>query len=283
MSGLSASRFETAGDPPYQEQVAAAAAAVAEVADDPIARYRSRAAFYCHHGSEDPFTFGYGASELAFLRWAIRRGLFNPIGAARPGSRYWRAVNDELIYWSSLAAALHRRWQSPVSDERLRGWLDFLHAPSAIAWYEAHNLTLVETMRARRAEAECEDPHERRFIYETFRRVIYAEAMVRGCILSTVGRRLADPRGGLVEAILGLPALYPRSYPARRHALELGLARLIDAAGMRLVSAPREVDALVLRRMRPLVPADIDDAELLHRFAVGEPVYPECRPPGARR
>ena len=34
---------------------------------------------------------------LSFLRWQANRGILNPIHADRPGSSWWRAINERLL------------------------------------------------------------------------------------------------------------------------------------------------------------------------------------------
>src|SRR5918996_6318432 len=70
--------------------------AVAAVRDDPEGRYRLVESFYDAHPVPGPDW--YGRSELDFMRWEIERGLLNsPQDRSRPGSPWWRAVNEAII------------------------------------------------------------------------------------------------------------------------------------------------------------------------------------------
>src|ERR687891_1326493 len=70
--------------------------AVAAVRDDPEGRYRLVERFYDDHPVPGPDWFG--RSELDFMRWEIERGVLNsPQDRSRPGSPWWRAVNETII------------------------------------------------------------------------------------------------------------------------------------------------------------------------------------------
>jgi hypothetical protein len=71
-----------------------AAEQVRAVRDSAEGRLRLAAEFYTadagHRGR-------YGRAELTFLRWATARGVLNGPSADKPGSPWWRAVNDALL------------------------------------------------------------------------------------------------------------------------------------------------------------------------------------------
>ena len=102
--GRSADRTTTGLEPTTMIS-APAVQRVAEVRDDPEGRYRLRVGFYQKYGFAKDGGAGYGASELAFLRWEIERGVLNPLDhPAQPGSRWWRDVNDDFLLAAEQAA-----------------------------------------------------------------------------------------------------------------------------------------------------------------------------------
>jgi len=260
-----------------RELAASTRAGLAAVRDDPERRYRRREEFYACHGSGwgGP---GYGAAELAFMRWEIRRGLLNAEDhRERPGSAYWRAINEELAFASEMGAATLAA-RLPASGEVSAAWIDYLRRPSARAWYRAHNIALVRAMLDHAGEAAAEPPEERLFINEALYRVIYVEAAVSGAALGRAGPVLVDPRLFAVDAVLRVAPLYPLRYPVPEPpllAVRRAVARAFDRAGQRLVHAPGAFRALLLARLRPLVAGRLDDAEIVRRVAAGEPLYPD--------
>src|SRR6201990_478637 len=48
----------------------------------------------------------YRRAEMAFMRWQVRRGLLGAPDAPRPGSGWWRAVNEGLLRDAWEAAQL---------------------------------------------------------------------------------------------------------------------------------------------------------------------------------
>ena len=69
---------------------------VAAVRDDPARRLGLASRFY----DDRPGCVSirsYRRAEMAFMRWQIRRGLLAAPDAPRPGSEWWRAVNEGLL------------------------------------------------------------------------------------------------------------------------------------------------------------------------------------------
>ncbi|MGH3390518.1 MAG: hypothetical protein ACRDOO_16755 [Actinomadura sp.] len=71
-----------------------AAEKIARVRDSIAGRYRLAADFY---RAAPGRIERYGRAELSFLRRTITRGVLNAPSAGRPGSRWWRAVNERLL------------------------------------------------------------------------------------------------------------------------------------------------------------------------------------------
>ena len=66
------------------------------VRDDPAQRLELAARFYDRRAAR-PAVRPYRRAELAFMRWQISRGVLAPPNADRPGSPWWRAVNEGLL------------------------------------------------------------------------------------------------------------------------------------------------------------------------------------------
>ena len=74
---------------------------VSTIKDDPDARLRSREEFYKKFGASDRGEFGYGNSEIAFMKWENDR-VIRSSDASNKGSEWWSAVNLWFIYLSEL-------------------------------------------------------------------------------------------------------------------------------------------------------------------------------------
>ncbi|MFI6322229.1 hypothetical protein ACIBG8_32160 [Nonomuraea sp. NPDC050556] len=200
------------------EPSALAAGQVRAVRDDPPARLRLAAAFYSGHVSR------YGRAELSFLRWEIARGVLDA-----DGSPWWRAVNDRLLRDKAEAVLLDGVAPSAPS---VALWADFLRSPSPVAWYRAHNASVVSAYLAHEDLAHRELPAERFMINVALVRVLYTHALVAGPRLALgafapLGRLLGDPRGGSVRFFLDMRRAFPEVYPLTG----LSVERLISMEG----------------------------------------------------
>jgi hypothetical protein len=221
---------------------------VAAVADDPQGRLRLREAFYERFGfaahlparegsatTSPDHRFGYGRSELDFLRWEIARGVLDP----GRGSPWWRAVNFGFLYSGRLAELGHDagldRAGAPAA---VRAWLDYFAAPSSRSWYRAHNTAIVAGYAECIGLARAERRTEQVFVNMVLYRLLYAQGMVEGVAFGQVGRFLADPELPSVNLLVHLPDFYPRHYPLstadarhvmhRGHSLEEASTRCLD-------------------------------------------------------
>ena len=87
-------------DPPPGGVPAATIAAqrVAEVRDHPQGRMELlRSSYAPLPGARAAAPAAYRRAALAFMGWQLRRGLLNPLDHERPGSPWWRAVNERLL------------------------------------------------------------------------------------------------------------------------------------------------------------------------------------------
>lgn len=218
------------------------------VADDPHGRLRLREAFYERFGfaahlpareasesGSSGHRFGYGRSELDFLRWEIARGVLDP---AR-GSPWWRAVNLGFLHAGRLAELGHDAGLDRAgAPAPVRAWLEYFAAPSSRSWYRAHNTSIVAGYAECSGPAQAEPRTEQVFVNMVLYRLLYAQGMVEGAAFGPLGRFLADPELPSVDLLVHLPDFYPRHYPLsaadarhvlhRGHSLEEATTRCLD-------------------------------------------------------
>jgi hypothetical protein len=222
---------------------ARATARVSDVKDSPAGRCRLAQAFYREAGIR-----GYGRAELSFLRWEVARGVLNPPSADRPGSPWWRAVNERLLRDKIEASLLRGGEPGPVSASSVELWLEFLRSPSPARWYRAHNASVAGGYLDHEPLARRELRGERFMMNVALLRVIHAHAMVAeprlaAGRLARAGRMLADPRRGTVGFFLDLRHAFPAGYPLLRPldeiiAVEAALPRALDYG----IIAPRLIE-----------------------------------------
>jgi hypothetical protein len=236
----------TRADPPQGGVPAATIAAerVAEVRDDPQGRMELLRTSYAASPGTAPLHRPYPRAALAFMGWQLRRGLLNPLDHERPGSRWWRAVNERLLRDTCEARSRLLGHPGPASSPSVEPSVGFARQPSPRTWYLAHNVTIVRAYLDHRDLAERENRVERFFINLILVRVSYAHALVSAprlalAWLAPIARWLGDPRLDMTGMFLSVSRVLPNQYPlegklddyiAREHAL----GRLLD------VGAPTE-------------------------------------------
>jgi len=187
---------------------------VETVYDNPESRYKLRLHFYNRHG-RGTRTSGFGNSELNFTRWEIRRGVLNPLDDPhQPGSPWWRAVNGHFLYSSTLAYLIAETGLAVENaPTAVRYWLDYIHEPSAVTWYRAHNRGIAEGYVQFADVAQDENEYEQFFMNEVLFRVIYASAMVMGKSFGPLGKYMSNPMLPAVDILVSIPHFYPAAYP----------------------------------------------------------------------
>jgi hypothetical protein len=246
---------------------------VAEVRDDPAGRIRLAIDSYATLSGASRYQ-PYLRAVLAFMRWQNSRGVLNPPWADRPGSPWWRAVNEDLLRDTCEARILVQRGSARASRRSVALWIDFFEEPSTKSWYLAHNASIVAAYLAREDLAVAETPVERFFMNVVLLRVLYAQALVvdgRLALgrLSLLGRLVSHPRARAPEALLAMKDVLPGEYPITTHSvgeiidLENPLGRLLDYA----VIATR-IEALYASAAHAL-----GDLRLLGLVRNGAPVY----------
>jgi hypothetical protein len=175
---------------------------------------------------------------MSFMRWQLRRGVLQPPIADRPGSPWWRAVNERIVRDGCEAVALSGNLPGPASSRTVDHWMSFVQRPTARAWYRAHNGSVVAAYLEHRDLAEAEGAAERFFMNVVLCRVLYTHALVAGPGLALGWLRplapfLGDPRLGMTGIFLQLSRVLPDQYPLSGSVgsyldRELGVGRLID-------------------------------------------------------
>jgi hypothetical protein len=252
---------------------AQAAAQVAAVRDDPVARLALLSRTY--HGPEGraPRHLPFRRAALSFMRWQAKRGLLDPMHAERPGSPWWRAINERLLRDGCESVALVGGLQGEPSSPTVELWLSFIADPRAGNWYRAHNSSIVAAYLENRALAATESAPERFFMNVALVRVLYAHALVAAPRLALgrcapLARVLGDPRLGMAGAFLSLGRVLPDRYPLRG-AIEIYLAdehrlgRMLDYA----VIAPRG------QRLYEWSAEELEQPRLVELIRDGAPTY----------
>jgi hypothetical protein len=171
---------------------------VAAVRHDPALRLRLAGRFYDRQPGRVPIR-AYRRAELAFMRWQLRRGVLAPLESERPGSQWWRSVNEGLLRDAWEADRLVAGRPGPASTPAVVRWADFLRTPSARTWYRAHNSSVVAGYLEHRHLTAAELPVERFFMDVALVRLLCVHALVvrpRLALgrLAPVGRLVGDPR-----------------------------------------------------------------------------------------
>ncbi len=152
------------------------------------------------------------------MGWQLRRGLFNPLDHERPGSPWWRAVNERLLRDTCEARLRLLGHPGPASSSSVEPSVRFARQPSPRRWYLAHNVTIVRAYLDHRDLAESENRVERFFINLVLIRVLYAHALVAAprlalAWLAPIARWLGDPRLDITRMFLSVSRVLPHQYP----------------------------------------------------------------------
>lgn len=222
------------------DAIAVAAWQVAAVRDDPPGRLALAGLTYRGPTGRAPRHLPFRRAALSFMRWEVLRGALNPIESGRPGSRWWRALNERLLRDGCEAVARAGGHGGPLSSSTIEFWMTFVRKPTARHWYRAHNASIVAAYLEHRDLAEAENRTERFFLNVVLLRVLYAHALVGAPKLAlgqwaALGAVLGDPRLGMAGAFLSLGRVLPAHYPVTTRleellSIEQGLGRMLDYA-----------------------------------------------------
>ena len=207
------------------------------------------------------------------MRWQLRRGVLNSPNDTRPGSPWWRALNEALLRDTAEARAFAFGYTGEPSRPGVTAHLEFIRAPTAHHWYRAHNLSIVDAYLANRDLADAEDRVERFFINVVLIRVLFAHALVAAPRLALgwlapVARPVGDPRIGMTGIFLSLSRVLPDRYPLGEDveayvAVEHGFGHMLDVGII-----PPRIDRLYAWSSR-----ELDRPALLDLLAGGIPAY----------
>ncbi len=207
---------------------------VLSVSDNPQGRYQLRYDFYQKYG--DPIIKGkegLGNSELAFIKWEIRRGTLNPINDTTSGSSWWREVNSHFLYLATLAQLIKE--SGDIFDDLpvpVNFWLNYIDAPDECSWYRAHNSSIISGYQIADPLAFKENIYEQYFMNIVLYRLLYAQSMVEGVSFGVLGEIFANPRGAAVSIITDIEAFYPSHYPLSKEDIKYVMHHAHNFIGM---------------------------------------------------
>ncbi len=195
-----------------------AQSAVEQVRDDPEGRLALLRQMYQVPRDVDRRYIRFQRAASAFMFWQLQRGLLNPPGDPRPGSPWWRNVNEGLLRDTAEARALAFGYPGSPTNRGAAAHLDFIRRPSARSWYLAHNTSIVAGYVENESLARAEGRVERFFLNVVLLRVLFAHALVSAPRLALgwlapLGRPVGDPRVGFTGIFLSLSRVLPDRYP----------------------------------------------------------------------
>ena len=257
----------------HADALAWAEAHVAAARDDPASRLALIERTYHGPTGDAPRHLPFRRAALSFMQWQTRRGVLNPLDASSPGSRWWRAVNEQLLRDGCESVALFGGRAGEPSSHAVRLWLDFIVRPTARSWYRAHNASIVGAYLEHHGLAEAENAPERFFMNVALARVLYTHALVaapRFALGRTapLGRFVGDPRVGMAGVFLSLSRVLPNEYPLTENVdfyigEEQRIGRMLDYA----VIVPR------LQRLYEWSAQQLTEPRLLELVRDGNPIY----------
>ena len=231
------------------DAAAFAVAQIGAVRDDPAGRLALARSIYDDPTGRPSQRPRFRRAALAFTRWMAARGVLNALESERPGSRWWRAMNERLLRDSCEAFGRATGRPGSSSADTVDHWIAFIDRPTPQTWYCAHNASIVAAYLDHGALAAEENRTERFFLNVVLARVLYAHALVAAPrlalgVVARLGPLLGDPRRGTVDLFLALGRVLPDEYPAGGELadylqLEHRLGRVLDYA-------------VVIPRLRPL-------------------------------
>jgi hypothetical protein len=181
------------------------------VPDTPDSRYELAAYYYLDSGLGygAGIGYGYGQGQMDFTSWELRRGVL----AGTTGSRWWRDVNGHLLRDMLEAHFLYAAGLGDCggSNTAVDAWLAFLHEPSSMNWYLAHNASIVRGYQVSENLAFEEDISERIVMANTLYRVSLADFLVAEA--EPFIADFSNPRGPAVHLITAVAEFYPMNYP----------------------------------------------------------------------
>lgn len=250
---------------------------IQEWSDCPQTRYNSRVEFYKKYGFSTRNHYGYGNAELAFLRWAISRGVLNHSeNDEKPGSLWWKKIHDRHLFYSESAAAKFEQNPgntSPVVPVQM--WLDYFKNPNVSSWYRAHNSSIIQGFLDSRNEAYKETDLERWFINIVLSRLLFAQVLVeRKTVLGKFARWVADPQKQTIDYLVNKEGLYPTAYPLKNDLVNFKRSKACQNADLMKIFDKK----LIMPRVSTIYEhcALLNNSPSLVKFLKGNtPIYPD--------
>lgn len=118
---------------------ACAQSAGVRVRDDPHGRLSLLREMYRVPKGVECGCLPYRRAASALMHWQLQRGLMNPPTDPRPGSPWWRAVNEGLLRDTAEARALASGYAGEPTSPGSAAHFEFIQRPTARSWYLAHN------------------------------------------------------------------------------------------------------------------------------------------------
>ena len=103
----------------------------AAVRDDPAARIALVERCYRGPFGQARRHLPFRRAAMSFMHWQLRRGVLEPLQSSRPGSPWWRAVNERLLRDGCEAVALSGGLPGPASSRTVDYWTSFADRPTA--------------------------------------------------------------------------------------------------------------------------------------------------------
>lgn len=206
----------------------------------PVTRLESRKVFYKKYGGDKTLgKFGYGNSELAFMKWENGRVIRHP-DSQPPGSAWWDAVNLWYIYLSEFGAkAKEAELPKQALPVAAQFWYDFIENPNASTWYRAHNSSIIDGYLKYPNLAQQEGLPEQIFINIVLYRLLFAQAMTEGAdfAFGRLGKIFANPKSSAVDLITQFEDFYPDNYPMTEDEVNdmLGKSHELQVLGMKFL------------------------------------------------
>ena len=253
---------------------------IATIKHNPTARLKSRENFYKKYGASDRGEFGFGNSEIAFMKWENDRVIRSP-DANTQGSEWWNAVNLWFIYLSELGVkAKEANIPKSALPIPAQFWIDFIENPSDSTWYRAHNSSIIDGYLKYPLLAKKENESEQVLINIVLYRLLFAQAMVEGkdFAFGRLGKIFANPRGTAVNLITQFEYFYPTNYPMsaedKRHLL--GQSHDLGVFGMKFLD-----DVIIEPEFAQLYQEASEwnqQPQLLKLLVENKPAYPDGAP-----
>lgn len=257
----------------HEDAAAFASAQITAVRDDPAGRLALASSIYDDPTGRRSQRPRFRRAALAFTRWMAERGVLDSLDGVRPGSGWWRAMNERLLRDSCEAFGRASGRPGSASTDTVDHWTGFIARPTPQTWYRAHNASIVAAYLDHRDLAAGENRVERFFLNVVLARVLYAHALVAAPrlalgVVARCGPILGDPRRGTVDLFLAMGRVLPDAYPADGELedylpLEHRLGRVLDYA-------------VIIPRLRPLYDwsaRELDRPELAGLLSDDAPTY----------